>query len=71
MKNVGINPTMCMQRIELEEGARPVRESQRRLNPTMQEVVKKELLNLLKEGIICNDPNPRQNKCLIFFFLNP
>lgn len=49
---VGISPAMCMHRIELEEGAKPVKESQRRLNPSMQAVVRDEVLKLLKEGII-------------------
>lgn len=49
---VGISPTMCTHRIELIDGAKLVREFQRRLNPTMQEVVKKEVLKLLEEGII-------------------
>ncbi|VVA32707.1 PREDICTED: LOW QUALITY PROTEIN, partial [Prunus dulcis] len=34
----GISPTMCMHRILLEEGAKPTREPQRRLNPHMKEV---------------------------------
>ncbi|CAN6707320.1 unnamed protein product [Malus baccata var. baccata] len=38
----GISPTTCMHRILLEEGAKPTREAQRRLNPPMMEVVKKE-----------------------------
>ncbi|CAL9004973.1 unnamed protein product [Prunus brigantina] len=33
----GISPTMCMHRILLEEGAKPTREPQRRLNPNMKE----------------------------------
>lgn len=37
---VGISPTMCMHRIEFINGAKPLCECQRRLNPTMQEVVK-------------------------------
>ena len=37
----GISPTTCMHRIRLEEGAKPSREAQRRLNPPMMEVVKK------------------------------
>ncbi|TQD98458.1 hypothetical protein C1H46_015913 [Malus baccata] len=37
----GINPATCMHRILLEEGAKPTREAQRRLNPLMMEVVKK------------------------------
>ena len=48
----GISPTMCMHKINLEDGAKPVREAQRRLNPNMQEVVKKEILKFLEEGII-------------------
>ncbi|KAM5550593.1 hypothetical protein ABKV19_027109, partial [Rosa sericea] len=38
----GISPTTCVHRILLEEGAKPTREAQRRLNPPMMEVVKKE-----------------------------
>ena len=48
----GISPTTCMHRILLEEGAKPTREAQRRLNPPMMEVVKKEVLKLLNAGII-------------------
>ncbi|CAN6692431.1 unnamed protein product [Malus baccata var. baccata] len=35
----GISPTTCMHHIFLEEGAKPTREVQRRLNPPMMEVV--------------------------------
>ncbi|CAN6566448.1 unnamed protein product [Malus baccata var. baccata] len=48
----GINPATCMHRILLEEGAKPIREAQRRLNPLMMEVVKKEVIKLLDVGII-------------------
>ncbi|XP_068309872.1 uncharacterized protein [Pyrus communis] len=48
----GINPATCMHRILLEEGAKPTREAQRRLNPLMMEVVKKEDIKLLDVGII-------------------
>ncbi|XP_062103756.1 uncharacterized protein LOC133814864 [Humulus lupulus] len=48
----GINPSMCMHRILLEEGSKPTREAQQRLNPPMMEVVKKEILKLLSVGII-------------------
>ena len=41
-----------MHRIRLEEDAKPVRQAQRRLNPLMMEVVKKEILKLLEVGII-------------------
>ena len=43
----GISPSTCMHRILLEDEARPVRQSQRRLNPPMMEVVKKEVIKLL------------------------
>ncbi|KAL2228571.1 UNVERIFIED_CONTAM: Retrovirus-related Pol polyprotein from transposon 17.6 [Sesamum indicum] len=48
----GLSPSTCMHRILLEEGAKPSREAQRRLNPPMMEVVKKEILKLLDAGII-------------------
>ncbi|XP_073033722.1 uncharacterized protein [Primulina eburnea] len=48
----GINPSICMHRIRLEDDAKSVREFQRKLNPAMKEVVMKEILKLLDEGII-------------------
>ena len=48
----GISPSTCMHRILLEEGAKPSREAQRRLNPPMKEVVMKEILKLLDAGVI-------------------
>ncbi|KAI5323802.1 hypothetical protein L3X38_032874 [Prunus dulcis] len=48
----GINLATCMHRILFEEGAKPTREAQRRLNPLMMEVVKKEVIKLLDVGII-------------------
>ncbi|CAN6560291.1 unnamed protein product [Malus baccata var. baccata] len=48
----GISPTTCMHRIFLEEGAKPTREAQRRLNAPMMEVVKKEIIKLLDCGVI-------------------
>ena len=48
----GLSPATCMHRILLEDGAKPSREAQRRLNPPMMEVVKKEVLKLLDTGII-------------------
>ncbi|XP_050160382.1 uncharacterized protein LOC126633894 [Malus sylvestris] len=48
----GISPTTCMHRILLEEGAKPSREAQCRLNPSMLEVVKKEVIKLLDCGVI-------------------
>ncbi|KAJ9189474.1 hypothetical protein P3X46_000762, partial [Hevea brasiliensis] len=48
----GISPHFCMHRIILEENCKPSIEHQRRLNPNMKEVVKKEILKLLDAGII-------------------
>ena len=48
----GISPAICMHKILMEDGAKPVRERQRRLNPLMQEVVEKEVKKLLKFGMI-------------------
>ena len=41
-----------MHRILLEEDAKPARQPQRRLNPQLMEVVKKEVTKLLQVGII-------------------
>ena len=43
----GISPSYCMHKILMEEGHKPTIERQRRLNPNMQEVVKKEVVKLL------------------------
>ncbi|KAL0311497.1 UNVERIFIED_CONTAM: hypothetical protein Sangu_2444400, partial [Sesamum angustifolium] len=48
----GLSPSICMHRILLKEGTKPSREAQRRLNPPMMEVVKKEILKLLDAGMI-------------------
>ena len=48
----GISPSFCMHKILLEDDYKPVVQPQRRLNPTMQEVVQKEVIKLLDAGII-------------------
>ena len=48
----GIRPSMCMHRILLEDGHKPSVEAQRRLNPTMKEVVRKEVLKWLDTGVV-------------------
>ena len=48
----GISPSICMNKILLEENARPTVEHQRRLNPVMKEVVRKEVLKWLNDGFI-------------------
>ena len=48
----GISPTICMHKILLEENAKPSVDHQRRLNPVMKEVVRKEVLKWLNAGFI-------------------
>ena len=47
-----IRPSMCMHRILLEDGHKPSVEAQRRQNPTMKEVVRKEVLKWLDAEVI-------------------
>ena len=48
----GISPSICMHKILLEETSKPSVEHQRRLNPVMKEVVRKEVVKLLNAGFI-------------------
>ena len=48
----GISPSICMHKILMEENAKPSIERQRRLNPVMKEVVRKEILKWLNAGFI-------------------
>jgi len=48
----GINPSICMHRILLEDEAKQVRQLQMRLNPVTLDVVKKEVTKLLQAKII-------------------
>ena len=48
----GIRPSMCMNRILLEDGHKPSVEAHRRLNLTMKEVVRKEVRKWLDVGVI-------------------
>ncbi|KAJ9556763.1 hypothetical protein OSB04_011377 [Centaurea solstitialis] len=48
----GISPAICQHKIILEDKNFTSREPQRRLNPVMKEVVKKEILKWLDAGII-------------------
>jgi hypothetical protein len=53
LKNLkGIRPSLCTHRIPMEQDHKPAREHQRRLNNAMREVVKKEVLKLLKARVI-------------------
>ena len=48
----GISPAYCMHHIHMEADFKPVAQPQRRLNPAMKEVVKKEVQKLLEAGMI-------------------
>ncbi|XP_070019503.1 uncharacterized protein [Nicotiana sylvestris] len=48
----GISSAYCMHKILLEEGHKPSREHQRRLNTNMKDVVKKEVIKWLDAGTI-------------------
>jgi len=48
----GISPSIAQHKIHLEENTKPYRDHQRCLNPTLQEVVKKEVIMWLDNGII-------------------
>ena len=47
-----ISPSICMHKIILEENAKSSIEHQRRLNPVMKEVLRKEVLKWLNAGFI-------------------
>jgi hypothetical protein len=53
----GLSPTFCTHRINLTEETTPSVQHQRRLNPNMKEVVRKEILKLLDVGIIYPVPD--------------
>ncbi|XP_040947366.1 uncharacterized protein [Gossypium hirsutum] len=48
----GLSPSTCMHRISIEDNTKPKRDAQRRLNPPMMEVVKKEIQKLLDARMI-------------------
>ena len=48
----GVPSSICEHQIFIEEGSRPTREPQRRLNPNMIEVLKGEILKWLKGDVI-------------------
>ena len=48
----GISPSYYMQKINMEAEYKPVRQPQRRLNPSMKEEVRKEVLKLLEARLI-------------------
>ena len=48
----GISPNTCTHHIYIEENCKPIRQPQRRMNPNLREIVKKELQKLLNVNFI-------------------
>nr|XP_027188638.1 uncharacterized protein LOC113785794 [Cicer arietinum] len=48
----GISPTFCIHKILMEDNHKPVVQPQRRLNPAMKEMIRKEVVKLLEAGLI-------------------
>lgn len=48
----GISLALCMHKIYMEENHKSIAQPKRRLNPVMQEVVKKDIIQWLDDGII-------------------
>lgn len=49
----GTDLKICIHHIYIEQSARPIRQSQRRMNPNLKDIVKEELQNLLNVNFIC------------------
>jgi len=47
-----LRPTLCSHKITSEKDPKPKRDPQRRLNPSMMEVVQKEIIKWLDAGVI-------------------
>ncbi|GJS87115.1 reverse transcriptase domain-containing protein [Tanacetum coccineum] len=48
----GIDPKFCTHKILMEDNVKPTVQHQRRVNPKIHEVIKKEVIKLLKAGLI-------------------
>ncbi|GJV31880.1 hypothetical protein Tco_1392280 [Tanacetum coccineum] len=48
----GIDPKFCTHKILMEDDYKPVVQMQRRVNPKIHEVIKKEVIKLLDAGLI-------------------
>ncbi|GJR64846.1 hypothetical protein Tco_0010911 [Tanacetum coccineum] len=59
----GINPEFCTHKILMEEDYKPAVQHQRRVNPKIHDVIKKEVEKLLDAGLIYNDSDVLGN-CL-------
>ncbi|XP_073225623.1 uncharacterized protein [Cicer arietinum] len=63
----GISPTFCMHKILMEDNHKPVVQPQRRLNPKMKEVIRKEVVNLL-EATLSFTPSQIALGCMMSIF---
>lgn len=48
----GLNPILCMHIIYINKDCKPIWQPQRRVNPTVREIVKKKLQKMLDAGFI-------------------
>jgi hypothetical protein len=48
----GFDPALIQDVVPIKEGIKPVRQKQRPINPTLEATIRKELVKLLKVGII-------------------
>ena len=48
----GVHPSVCTHHIYIKEGCKPVRQPQRRMNPSLKDIVKEDLQKLLDAGFI-------------------
>jgi len=48
----GVHPSVCTHHIYIKEGCKPMRQPQRRMNPTLKEIMKEELRKLLDARFI-------------------
>ena len=48
----GVHRSVCTHHIYIKEGCKPVRQPQRRMNPTLKDIVKEELQKILDAGFI-------------------
>ncbi|GJU35523.1 reverse transcriptase domain-containing protein [Tanacetum coccineum] len=63
----GIDPRFCTHKILMENDYKPTVQSQRRVNPKIHEVIKKEVLKLLDAGMIyAISDSPWVSQCIVF-----
>ncbi|KAG8485946.1 hypothetical protein CXB51_020224 [Gossypium anomalum] len=66
----GISPSVCMHKIILEDGKKETIDGQRRLNPIMKDIVKKEIIKWLDAGIIYPISDSSWRICIDYRKLN-